>query len=220
MKMPDEIKKALKCHRNGRACHDCPYEQGRTFSVDGVTFGCSKDIVADVLAYIEQLEAKMEKRTMSETPKCPYCGDGMALYVLPHTTEQEFFSAWYQCVTCESTSPRIEFPGDTANDEIIERLQAVSSRRIEPKNRVLTLEELKAYCTEGADAAPLWYEDKDRSNVSRWMVIDLPGLAFGSTATVKRLVNSQFFEPAYGENWRCWLRKPTEEEMEGTPWES
>lgn len=87
-------------------------------------------------------------------------------------------------------------------------------------NRVLPLEELKAYCTEGADAAPLWYEDKDRSNVSRWMVIDLPELAFGSTATVKRLVNSQFFEPAYGENWRCWLRKPTEAERRETPWES
>lgn len=62
MKTPDEIKKALKCHRNGRACHDCPYEQGRTFSVDGVTFGCSKDIVADALDYIERLEAKMEEK--------------------------------------------------------------------------------------------------------------------------------------------------------------
>jgi hypothetical protein len=96
----------------------------------------------------------------------------------------------------------------------------MAMRRTEPKNRVLTLEELKAYCTEGADAAPLWYEDKDNGDVSRWMVIDLPELAFGSTATVKRLLNSQFFEPAYGENWRCWLRKPTKEEMEGTPWEN
>ena len=61
MKTPDEIKKALKCHRNGRACHDCPYEQGRTFSVDGVTFGCSKDIVTDALAYIEQLENRVKQ---------------------------------------------------------------------------------------------------------------------------------------------------------------
>lgn len=60
MKTPDEIKKALKCHRNGRACHDCPYEQGRTFSVDGVTFGCSHDIVADALAYIEQLKSRVK----------------------------------------------------------------------------------------------------------------------------------------------------------------
>lgn len=60
MKTPDEIKKALECHKDGRSCHDCPYEQGRTFSVDGVTFGCSHDIVADALAYIEQLENRVK----------------------------------------------------------------------------------------------------------------------------------------------------------------
>lgn len=142
----------------------------------------------------------------------------MNIHVSLITPEWELLSAQYRCVTCGSTSPRIEFPGDTANDKIIERLQAVSSRRAEPQNRVLTLEEVKAYCEGGADATPLWYEGKDHSNVNRWMVIDLPELAFGSTATVKRFVNSQFFEPTYGENWRCWLRKPTEEEREGAPW--
>ena len=70
----------------------------------------------------------------------------------------------------------------------------------------------------GADAAPLWYDSKDYSDANRWMVIDLPELAFGSAATVKRLVNSQFYEPTYGEKWRCWLRKPTEAERRGTPW--
>lgn len=60
MKTPDEIKKALECHKDGSACHDCPYEQGRTFSVDGVTFGCSKDIVADALGYIKQLEGQID----------------------------------------------------------------------------------------------------------------------------------------------------------------
>lgn len=162
----------------------------------------------------------ISREAMSETPKCPYCGDRMHIHVSLITPEWELLSAQYRCVTCGSTSPRIEFPGDTANDEIIERLQAVSSRRVEPKNRVLTLEELKAYCEGGADATPLWYEQKNHSDINRWMVIDLPELAFGNTATVKRLVNSQFYEPTYGEEWRCWLRKPTKEEMEGTPWEN
>ena len=62
MKTPDEIKKALECHKDGSACHDCPYEQGRTFSVDGVTFGCSQEIVADALAYIERLESRAEPK--------------------------------------------------------------------------------------------------------------------------------------------------------------
>lgn len=140
---------------------------------------------------------------MNNTPKCPGCGADMELMYL-------YNSAFcYVCAKCGWDSP-------TGIDP--ESAFRMAMRRAEPKNRVLTLEELKAYCTEGADAAPLWYEDKDNGDVSRWMVIDLPELAFGSTATVKRLLNSQFFEPAYGENWRCWLRKPTEEEMEETPW--
>lgn len=155
---------------------------------------------------------------MSETPKCPYCGDRMKIRVSLTTPDWGLLSAQYKCMTCECTSPRIEFSGGTSNEKIIERLQAVSSRRAEPKNRVLTLEELKAHCEGGTDATPLWYEDKDRSNVSRWMIIDLPKVPLGSTATVKCLVNSQFFEATYGKKWRCWLRKPTKEEMEATPW--
>lgn len=160
------------------------------------------------------------REAMSETPKCPYCGDRMEICTSLLTPEQDLISAWYQCVTCESTSPRIEFSGGTSNEKIIERLQAVSSRRAEPKNRVLTLEELKSYCEGGADAAPLWYDSKDYSDVNRWIVIDLPKHAFGSAATVNCLANSHFFEPTYGKNWRCWLRKPTEAERRGTPWES
>ena len=138
---PDEIKKALKYHKDAGYCLDCPY--------DCSSLGCSGRLAADALDYIKQLES-----------------------------------------------------------------------RIEPKNRVLTPEELKAYCEGGADAAPLWYDSKDYSDVNRWMVIDLPKHAFGSAATVNCFVNGHFFEPTYGEEWRCWLRKPTKEEMEGTPWES
>lgn len=150
---------------------------------------------------------------MSETPKCPYCGDRMALHVLPHTTEQKFFSAWYQCVTCESTSPRIEFIGNTSQTKIEERLQAVSSRCAEPKNRVLTMEELKAYCEGGADAAPLWVEFD--GGINRWVLI----------APVRETCKMDFVSKylammgiLYEKEWRCWLRKPTEAERRETPW--
>ena len=75
---------------------------------------------------------------MNDTPHCPYCGDRMELHILPHTTEQDIFSAWYQCVVCESTSPRLEFPCGTSNEKIEEQMLAVSSIRAEPKSRVLT----------------------------------------------------------------------------------
>lgn len=143
---------------------------------------------------------------MTEIPKCPGCGADMELmHLLCNAT------FYYVCPKCGWGSPVGVDP---------ESAFRMAMRRVEPKNRVLTLEELNAYCEGGADAAPLWYESKDHSNVNRWMVIDLPELAFGSTATVNRLANSPLFEPTYGEKWRCWLRKPAKEEMEGTPWES
>ena len=140
---------------------------------------------------------------MSETPKCPGCGREMVL-------REDFHKFFFVCLDCGWKSPY----GQNEKEGL-----DLALKRVEPKNHVLTLEEAKAYCEGGADATPLWYDEKDR-NVNRWMVIDLPELAFGSTATVKRLVNNQFFEATYGEKWRCWLRKPTEAERRGTPWES
>ena len=141
---------------------------------------------------------------MSEKPKCPGCGADMELV---HLCNAAFC---YVC-KCGWDSP-VGIDSESAF--------RMAMRRTEPKNRVLTLEEVEAYCEGGADVTPLWYERKDHSDINRWMVIDLPELAFGSAATVKRLVNSQLFEPTYGEKWRCWLRKPTEEETEGTPWDA
>lgn len=148
----------------------------------------------------------ISREAMSEKPKCPGCGADMELMQMLVCNS----AFYYACAKCGWDSP-ISIDSESAF--------RMAMRRAEPKNRVLTLEEVEAYCEGGADATPLWYEQKNHSDVNRWMVIDLPELAFGSTATVKRLVNSQFYEPTYGEKWRCWLRKPTAEEMEETPWE-
>lgn len=146
---------------------------------------------------------------MSETPKCPYCGDRMEICTSLLTPERDLISAWYQCATCESTSPRIEFPGDAANDKIIEQLQAVSSRRVEPKNRVLTLEELKVY------TGFLWNENRFDYEGEPAFVEKGFMYAGNGNVDLRRDISD-----AYGKNWRCWLRKPTKEEMEGTPCES
>lgn len=147
---------------------------------------------------------------MNNTPKCPYCGDRMEIHVLPHTTEQEFFSAWYQCVTCESTSPRIEFIGNTSQTKIEERLQAVSSRRVEPKNRVLTLEELKVY------TGFLWSENRyglfDYEGEPAFVEKDFMYAGNGNVDL------RQDISDTYGKNWRCWLRKPAEAERREIPW--
>nr|DAF01565.1 MAG TPA: hypothetical protein [Caudoviricetes sp.] len=86
---------------------------------------------------------------------------------------------------------------------------------VEPKNRVLTLEEVEAHCEGGADATPLWVEFD--GGINRWVLI----------APVRETCKMDFVSKylammgiLYEKEWRCWLRKPTKEEMEGTPWES
>ena len=93
---------------------------------------------------------------MSETPKCPYCGDKMILHILPHKYHAPLTSAWYQCVTCDSASPRLEFPlsrATSATSNIEETTLAVTLRRVEPKkNHALTLEEV----SQVADLSPTY----------------------------------------------------------------
>lgn len=52
MKTPDEIKKALKYHKDLGPCSDCPYDCFDSY--------CSVGLAADVLAYIEQLESRVK----------------------------------------------------------------------------------------------------------------------------------------------------------------
>ena len=154
----------------------------------------------------------ISQEAMSETPKCPYCGDRMKIRVSLTTPDWGLLSAQYKCMTCESTSPRIEFSGGTSNEKIIERLQAAAMRRAEPKNRVLTLEELKNH------AGFLWNENRYDSFESEGepAYAENDFLYVGDGNVDLKLNISKI----YGRHWRCWLRKPTKEEMEGTPWES
>lgn len=169
---------------------------------------------------------------MSETPKCPYCGDRMKIHVLPHTTEQEqkFFSAWYQCVSCKSTSPRFKFPISCATSEIKKATLEVALYRVEPKNRVLTLEEVKNAEMDTFHNVMHWLELKQPEDSEiRYGVLGASMFLFDEK--IEDDLDVIFTAAGMGEEcrmkqkeyckyWRCWLRKPTNEEMEGTPWES
>lgn len=54
MKTPNAIKKALKYHKDADSCFDCPY--------DCFDWCCSRELAADVFAYIEQLESRVKNR--------------------------------------------------------------------------------------------------------------------------------------------------------------
>lgn len=84
-------------------------------------------------------------------------------------------------------------------------------KRAEPKNRVLTLEEV-------AKSEVMWYEDRQRIVVQ--VVIRGWGRCEPDFTKLVDRCGCEFYRKntAYNDFWRCWLRKPTEAERRGTPW--
>ena len=83
--------------------------------------------------------------------------------------------------------------------------------------RPLTLEELKEHC-KNQDAQPLWVEYKESPEISRWILANAPDDVMDSPLT-SRWIEIENIAVAYLRKWRCWLRKPTAEEMEREKWE-
>lgn len=136
----------------------------------------------------------ISREAMSETPKCPGCGADMELmHLLCNAT------FYYVCPKCGWDSPVGIDP---------ESAFRMAMHRVEPKNRVLTLEELKNH------AGFLWNENRFESE-GEPAYAENDFLYVGNGNVDLKLNISKI----YGRRWRCWLRKPTEEETEGTPWE-
>ena len=78
------------------------------------------------------------------------------------------------------------------------------------RTRVLTL-------TQALGAEIMWYESKDR-HVSEYARVTS---ACGMTASIFRIgfgypILENFM--GYKQKWRCWSKKPTEEQRESVPW--
>ena len=118
---------------------------------------------------------------------------------------EDFHKFFFVCLDCGWKSPY----GQNEKEGL-----DLALKRAELENRVLTLEEVEAYCEGGADAAPLWVEF-DRG-LNKWVMIAPVRESCKMEFVSKYLVT---MEISYGKAWRCWLKKPTEAERRGTPWE-
>ena len=143
-------------------------------------------------------------------PRCPYCGGEMEIEIF------ENYLGWCGQAVCKKCKSRAALKRHYALQAEAEQAayEAAMQRWQEP-NRVLTLDEVREYCKQGADAAPLWVEFQRIPSVSRWLVICSPEFMCNNNDTVRNYCIG--FDYKYNETWRCWLRKPTEEEMATTP---
>lgn len=138
----------------------------------------------------------ISREAMSETPKCPGCGADMELMQLLCNA-----TFYYACAKCGWDSP-VGIDPEEAN--------RMAMRRVEPKNRVLTLEEVEVH------TGFLWkvYNGFEREGEPAFVE---EGFMYAGNGNVDL---RQDISDTYGKNWRCWLRKPTEAERLETPWES
>lgn len=116
---------------------------------------------------------------------------------------EDFHKYFYACLDCGWKSPY----GQNEKEGL-----DLALKRIEPKNRVLTLEEV-------AQSEGMWYDDRLRTGAL--VVIRGWGRCEPDFTKLIGCWGHEFYRKntAYNVFWRCWLRKPTKEEMEGTPWE-
>ena len=160
---------------------------------------------------------------MTEIPKCPYCGDRMFLNISTQEHDEGVFSVWYQCMTCESTSSHLEFPGSSSYDEVKKKTLDVALHRSEPCNRVLTLDEVIAKI-DSDEMSFTWIEFAKHTHAGLY---PLNQFILEDENPHERKITLFFFgadpwmyenEDDYGKTWRCWKHEPTAEEMKTTPW--
>lgn len=135
-------------------------------------------------------------------PRCPYCGT-------PMVGEEKIEGAyWYECYKCGATAPTEETEQAAYT--------AAMQRYVEP-NHPLTLEAAK-------EQRVVWMEKHLCEPVPVIFYVD----AFPHQSVfvgVFGVGEDEYFDnnvwynnEDYGVEWRCWLRKPTQEEMSTTPW--
>ncbi len=127
---------------------------------------------------------------------CPYCGAEMKLD--RYDDGYEFGAAYYVCQECGSTSP-------TANTDAA-ALSAAQARYL-PPNRPLTLDEVKGLERDDMGYAIAWTENRRNEENHPWPYVEAD--------CVPKFAG--YFEE-YGKEYRVWLRKPTQAEMDAAGW--
>lgn len=140
---------------------------------------------------------------MDKKVLCPYCGSEM----IGQNVTQVFGVYWAQakCEHCKSTGPLICGERGLVTDaEEMARKSALSAAqaRYLPPNRPLTLDEVKALETDNWMCTPAWVEFADCKKT----------IESGQIRLAPNVLES------YGRDFRVWLRKPTQAEMDAAGW--
>lgn len=162
--------------------------------------------------------------------RCPYCGHEMTAILCGANPEACYIK--FACHFCRAETPHGK--GKTSVDAKHAALVAATKQYEEP-NRVLTFAEINEINKEARrtrhQSKPLWIEKRDPLNrkgyeAQNWGVIR-PSLEAEERKPFPQIytwilghpqIREAFYAFRYNQDWRCWLREPTENELKETPW--
>ena len=148
---------------------------------------------------------------MTDKVLCPYCGSEMKSEDWVKVDGGYLSYAVCSNDACQSIGPTVT--GYETMAEARAAALAAAQARYLPPNRPLTLDEVKAHCKGGASAMPLWVEFND--GISGWVRI-APKSQGCELEYVSEFVDLMWQQ--YKKSWRCWLKKPTDAEMDAAGW--
>lgn len=150
---------------------------------------------------------------MIEKVLCPYCGAEMKS------------SGWVSLINgnlaytvcsnnrCKSAGPYVR--GYETMAEARAAALAAAQARYLPPNRPLTMAEVKALDRDDAGFSCVWMEDRRVYDANGQACEDYPY----PVVTAECIPNSKPYYKKYGIEYRVWLRKPTQAEMDAAGWE-
>ena len=152
---------------------------------------------------------------MTEKILCPWCGAEMEF---EFTLRGQALARTYQCPKCGACSPKIVRNClEKRAEELDKETEAAALRRYTPLIKPMTIEDIMRVRYE---TAAFWiefagtYKEEPACHWYLWS-----GL-LGYSAKVVGYCEPWFLPMAdYGKTWRCWERKPTDEERGAAGWE-
>lgn len=143
---------------------------------------------------------------------CPYCGSEMKSEDWVKVDGGYLSYAVCSNDACQSIGPTVTGYETTA--EARAAALAAAQARYLPPNRPLTLEEVKGLERDDMGYSCVWMENR--------RVYDANGQAYEDypypVVTADCIPNSQAYYKKYGIEYRIWLRKPTQAEMDAAEW--
>lgn len=149
---------------------------------------------------------------MTEKVLCPYCGSEMNCNDFVKTNGK--YLAYTMCSNkaCQSIGPTVT-NYETMAEARAAALAAAQARYL-PPNRPLTLDEVKALERDDMGYSCVWMENRRVYDANGQDYEDYPY----PVVTAECIPNSQAYYKKYGIEYRVWLRKPTQAEMDAAGW--